>query len=236
MKRKWKRQLSSAFYVPKPQEKEKFLSQFEEPQISFWEFLRAQFCYMRKWNFIYGAILFAVSIWSVQYMEKQFLWGMSALVPYLAMLVAAETGRSVRYEMEELELAARFSLKSVVAARIGILGLSDLVLLGIVFPFVCNGEDNIWFCTGIYLLIPYLLSAFLNLYILRRCKREEVIYICLGTTIMVSGIYMIFQIMQLPVSVFNLQKTWGGIFLIFMCLVGYELWKIIKDWEEYVWS
>lgn len=236
MKRKWRNQLSSAFYVPKPQGKEKFLSQFERPQLSFGKFLGVQLCYMRKWNFVYGTVIFVLSIWSVHHMEKQFLWGISALVPYLSMLVATETGRSVRYKMEELELVAKFSLKSVVIARIGILGLSNLVLLGIVFPFVCNGEDSIWFHTGIYLLIPYLLSAFLNLYILRRCKREESIYLCLGITIMVSGIYMIFQIMQVPLSIFNLQKTWGGIFLFSLCLVGCELWKMIKSWEEYVWN
>ncbi len=51
------------------------------------------------------------------------VWIVSAFTPFLALLLIAESTKSAIYGMNELEMSARFSLKSVVLARLIILGV-----------------------------------------------------------------------------------------------------------------
>ena len=60
-------------------------------------------------------------------MEKDVLWIISALIPFIAMSILTENARSGIYLMAELEMAARFSLKSVILARMEILGKTSVI-------------------------------------------------------------------------------------------------------------
>ena len=51
-------------------------------------------------------------------MNSNVLWITAALLPFVALLAVTEGTRSAVYGMEELELATRFSLKSVLLARL----------------------------------------------------------------------------------------------------------------------
>lgn len=235
MNRRWKQELKQIYQAPEPKEKDAFLARLEEPGTSLWEFLRLQFSYMRKWNFLLAAGIFGLALCAVRYLEPGQLWGISALVPFLALSVAAEGARSVRFGMDELEMAARFPLKTVLAARIGILGIGNLVLLGVIFPFVCR-ETDVVFVTGLCLLTPYLLTAFCNLLILRRSRREDGVYFCFGATVLISGMYAVFQIIGISLAYFAEQGKWILFLAVFATLAGREVRKTIKQSEEYVWN
>lgn len=62
--------------------------------------------------------------------------------------------------MEELELATRFSLKSVLLARLCLVGSLHAVLL-LCLTLLCRGTGAASFGrTVVYLLVPYLLTAY----------------------------------------------------------------------------
>ena len=60
-------------------------------------------------------------------MDEKYVGAVYGLVPFLVLISVTESTRSYRYEMEELELSSRFSLKSIVMARMVILGVGGSV-------------------------------------------------------------------------------------------------------------
>src|SRR5699024_3627382 len=94
------------------------------PRISWPGFLRIQMHYIRKWNWILSVFIFAAAIlltlhpWQAadtqeRLQELSAPVILSACIPFLALAMIAEAGRSARFGMEELELSARFSLQAV---------------------------------------------------------------------------------------------------------------------------
>ena len=73
--------------------------------------------------------------------------------------VVTEQNRFHIFLMSELEMAARFSLKSVVLARMEILGIVHLLVLLFLIPVCARLHGTSVFQTGLYLLVPYLLTA-----------------------------------------------------------------------------
>ena len=72
--------------------------------------------------------------------------------------------------MEELELATRFSLKSVLLARLCLVGSLHAVLL-LCLTLLCRGTGAASFGrTVVYLLVPYLLTAYGGLWLSRRLR------------------------------------------------------------------
>ena len=159
----------------------------------------------------------------------------AAAVPFLALALAAETGRSARYGMEELELAARFSLKAVVAARMGILGIGNLLLLGILIPVWGDLEGNGLWQTGCALLIPYFLTAFLQLWVVRKFRGSENMYACFGITVLVSGLTTLQE--QMAVWTFRIPgAVWAALTVLLAAMALRESARYIKQAEEYVWN
>ena len=117
--------------------------------------------------------------------QNQVIWGISALAPLLAMTVIAES-----CQMAELEMATRFSLRSVALARLGILGLENLGML-ILFVFMGRGGDGAgqggsMVQAGLGILLPYLLTSFLGLRIVRSFRGREAVYYCFGMASCIS--------------------------------------------------
>ncbi|MDE7222847.1 MAG: hypothetical protein K2O34_03570, partial [Acetatifactor sp.] len=95
------------------------------------------------------------------------------------------------YNMTELELSTRFSVKSIVLARMGLLGSFHLLLLLLLLPFLVTcGQKGIW-QTGVYLLVPYLMTTFLSMAWVRRVRGRESLYLCLGVAVVVSSLQVV---------------------------------------------
>ncbi len=236
MKKRIKKQLKIIYRAPESTNREAFLASLEQPRTTFVRFLILQSKYMRKWNFLLAAAIFLFAVWMFKDVNRQNLWSISAAVPFLAMSAATEGGRSLRFGMDELEMAARFSLKTIVTAKIGILGISNLLLLGAALPLAYIKRENVFFYTGLYILIPYLLSAFLNLLVLRRGRREDSFYLCMGITVMLSGIFLVFQALEVSLGILAEHGTWMALAVFFAWSAGREFWKLREQAEEYKWS
>lgn len=225
--------LGQLYLMPNPQKKEDFLRTIRLPELSFREFICIQMGYIRKWNWILAIAIFFISLYVTRYMQDAALWTISAMTPFLALATVLEGARSRKYGMEELEMSSRFSLKVVILARIGTLGLGDLIFIIAIIPFLIAGNHGELVIRSIYILVPYLASAFMNFYIIRKAKIQEGGYYCIAATVSISGFHVI--LITLPqiterIMEFNLIPVF---ILLFGVLAGKECRKMLQQWEVY---
>ena len=143
---RWKDELKLAFEAPMPLKKRQFLRTIEPSGMNMFEFLISQLGYIRKWIWGVSLLIFSVSLIGSVFLSVEMLWIISAMTPLLALIIVAESGRSEYYTMAELELATRFSLRSVILARLTILGLENAVLLCFLIPFGLRNNMVSPFC------------------------------------------------------------------------------------------
>ena len=186
MKQKLKEELLHVFAAPDPMCKRDFLRELETPRMSIPMFVFSQIGYIRKWIWGLSLFIFMASVVGAVCFSGEVLWMISAMTPLLALTVVSESGRSDNYEMAELELATRFSLRSVVLARLGILGIENLVILSLLLPIGVWEQRLGILQSSVYILAPYLLTTFIGLYIVRRFRGREAVYFCMGITAGIS--------------------------------------------------
>ena len=134
--------------------------------------------------------------------------------------------------MSELEMACRFSLKSVVMAKMGLLGVENLVLLG-----VAAGISKVaFFPCMIYLLVPYFITALGNLFLVRKIPGREVVYGCAALAAVVS----FGQLLLVSTWRWLYEPQWIGIWVVMgiLCfgMVGRELYQTMNKTEELAWN
>lgn len=122
MNRRLKRALAASFSPPPPQRKTVFLRTLPQPDLSLGTFLWNQIPYLRKRTWLLSCGVLLPAVWGGSCMNPNVLWITAALLPFVALLAVTEGTRSAVYGMEELELATRFSLKSVLLARLCLVG------------------------------------------------------------------------------------------------------------------
>lgn len=233
MNRKLQNALKKAFEPPVPLKKQEFLDQVGQPSISALAFVCSQAAYIRKWVWVLSALLFAASFVGARLVEQELLWCISAFMPLLALSVVTEMGRSELYGMAEFELSTRFSLKSIVLARLGILGTSNLALVCCLTPLV-SGTTLLQ--TAVYMLCPYLLTVFLGLLALRRVHSPDAGFLCLGIAAGVSvGNGLFYQ--AVPTYYQWRSFLWWIVVLLLLAIgTGAQCYKMVKQTEELAWS
>ena len=138
------------------------------------------------------------------------------------------------YGMEELEYATRFSLKSLMLARLGVLGLFHGVILLLLFLCIPQG-----FFPGpkdlMYVLVPYFLTVSIGFSLLRRFRGREVLYISLGVPAFVSLLVAVANQMY-PLYSISMVKFWGLAGLFVMIFTVKETILFFRQTEEFVWN
>lgn len=236
MNKELKKALKEIYGAPTAQRKEEFLKSIHQPSITNSSFVFLQIRYIRKLNWVFSVLIFLLALFGTKYLEEDILWCVSAFMPMLALLFVTEDGRSETYKMAELELSTRFSLKSVLFARLGILGLSNCILICTFVPFLqINNNFNI-FQTAIYLFVPYLLTAFLGLFASRKTNDIQTNLISISIACSISIIYLILYKSIATLYTNQLLLLW--IILFFVCVGGIvvEYLKRINNTEELVWN
>lgn len=237
MDRKLKHRLNRAFEAPPPVRKREFLKALpSQPRISTLDFVLSQAGYICRWTWAGSVLLLAAAIVGARFVEQSFMAFLSALVPFLALVSAAESARSSVYGMEELEQAARFSLKSVVMARMGILGAANLALLCLFIPLTCSEALYGTLRTGIYLLVPYLLTAVLCLWIVRRIHGRESVYACMGAAVIISGSYLVLNSRIAGLYQPQYVIWWLGAAAFLAAQTVREGRGLVRQMEEILWS
>lgn len=194
MDKKERAELKRLFEAPPPAGKRKFFRKLGIPPMKTGHVLWVQFSHISKWSWFVAAALLLIIIYmnyfgsgkmaGAAFEGKEWFGTALAFMPFLAVACVSESVRSVMYGMEELEMSARFSLKSIILVRMGIVGLENMLLALAVATFV--GRD--FFQNVVYLLVPYLLTAYGSFLLVRRRRDGGETYLCAGLALAVSAL------------------------------------------------
>ncbi len=238
MNNQLKRSIQKAFAAPEPdqQEKAKFLRKLPQPQISMVRFIFVQASYVRKLSWALSGLILLLALFCACNISEDTLWVVSAFVPLLGLLAVTESTRSMTYGMSEFEMSTRFSLKSVVLARMSILGLINLFIIAFLIPLCRIGNNFSLLQTGMYLTVPYLLTVNFSLWIARRVNGKETVYGCMGIAVVVSGINTVLHFVT-DLVYQEIYISWWIVLSIFLLIgMAYEIHCTIKRTEEYTWN
>lgn len=243
MKPNMKNALKDAFEAPTPTGKRAFLKDLPQPGISHLSFMLIQAAYIRRWVWALSILLF-ISILSVTlFTSENTQWMLSAMIPFVALSAVAENARSQAYGMAELEMASRFSLKSVIMARMAILGLCHFCLLALLIPLGAlhvtegiSGKLAVMAQSGIYILVPYLLTTVCGLWIVRKIHSREAIYGCTAVAVLVSAADIALRSTASALYQRAYFHRWVMALGILVLLTALEYYKTIRQTEELSWN
>lgn len=236
MNKAFKKALKESFKAPAPVHKKAFLRRAPKPPMHTFEFVCTQAAYIRKWVWVLSAFVLAIAFMGAAWIDKDLLWYISSIMPLLALAVLTECGRAECYGMAELELSTRFSMKSVVLARLGVIGISTLLLLCAVTPFAAVNSQLTLLKAGVYIICPYLLTVFLGFWIVRKIHGKESFYICIGIAVAVSGGNTLLS--QIHSVIYQGQNFLWWITALIILFIGAadQCYKMIGQKEELAWS
>ncbi|MBQ8798239.1 MAG: hypothetical protein IJZ55_01585, partial [Lachnospiraceae bacterium] len=117
IKKQEKEMLKQMFTAPEPKKKRAFLRSVPQQEASLCTLILSQVAYIRKWVWAVSFLLFGSAVFLAQYTERECIWMLSAVMPLGALLLILEFARSTAYEMTELEMTSRYSLRTVLLAR-----------------------------------------------------------------------------------------------------------------------
>lgn len=173
---------------PLPQKRDSFLTGSPQTYMSHGAFVLTQAGYIRGWVWALSLAVFGVLVGVAGQRPGEALWVAMGMMPFLALIAAQEHMRSNVHNMAELEMATRFSVKSVLLARMALLGGFHLALLLLLLPVLGLCGQSGLLRTGIYLLTPYLLTTFLSMAWARKVRGRESLYLCFGIAVVVSSL------------------------------------------------
>lgn len=236
MNRYLKQELKKAFAVPlpDPQKKARFLRTLPQSSIPMRRFVLTQTAYLRKWVLVLSVLFLLPTMRSNRDMNMDTLWCISALIPFLALLAVTESTRSAVYGMQEFEMSTRFSIKSVLLARMSILGLLDAFVLCAMIPFYAAGIKLSLLQTGLYLLVPYLLTANSSLWIARRFHGREALYGCLCAAAVVSISSCFLRLLADTIYQISFLHWWLLLAVLLLGKTGQEIHCTVTQTESYV--
>ena len=232
MERKLKKELSGYCEAPVPVRKKAFVQQFGLPKMNLAHVICSQTKYISKWVWIASVLFFGIAILLAQTAELEYVSMILGCVPFLVMISVTESMRSYRYGMEELELSARFSLKSIVLARMLILGIGNMVvLLGAVFVLRSSLQISI-----AYVMTPYFLTAGGGLWIVRKVRSKENNLFCFALAVLVSASvwYLPWQFNAMYAS--QNAWLWAGTCIIGIVITVRESFRTIRMTEDLAWN
>ncbi len=200
--------------------------------INHGDFLLRQFLYIGKWIWLLSAVLLLCIMEICHGNTGNYPF---ALTPLLSVGILVETGRSFRWKMAELEYTARFSLRSVMLARMFLVGIVEtaglLVVIWVVQPWFSYSLIRVF----LYMMVPYL-AASLSGSVYERKNRSDngwgSIIICfLSSGFFAAAPYCLSSLYEERFTV-----IWTGTFilLIFSHVVSMRRW--ICELEEAVWN
>ena len=238
MNKQIKQSIQKAFEIQEPDQQEmtQFLKTLPQPRISMWQFVLIQTTYLRKWTVFFSILLLFPALLCAYHMEKNTLWIVSSFIPFLGLLAVTENARSIVYGMIEFEMTTRFSLRSVILARMGVLGVLDMFVLCCLTPLCCINNPFSLLQIGIYLLVPYVLTVNISLWITRRFHSKEAIYGCMSVAVLVSGINTGLHFIADFIYQLFYIKWWFVLCAFLVVEMIYEIYYTIKQTEEVAWN
>ncbi len=236
MNKEIKKLLKEGFEPPAPVNKQDFLRSMDISTAIYLDCLFSQAGYIRKWVWGLSVLIFAISLTGAELLERDMIWCISAFMPLLAMAAITETGRSEAYGMAELEISTRFSLRSVVLARLCILSAADFILICLLIPLAFINDGGTCFQTGVYMVCPYLLTAFFCLWVVRKVRSKETLYLCGGISAGVSAGNILLYTRCPGIFADQYFIWWVAVLAVLGAGTLNQSYQMVKQTEELIWN
>ena len=211
---------------------ERGLTSGRPTSISHGEFILRQFLYIGKWVWLSSAVLLLFITWICYRHPGNYPF---ALTPFLALGILFETRRSFRWRMAELEHAARFSLRSVMLARLFLAGTVNtaglFIIILIIRPFFSYSLIRVF----LYMMVPYLTASWSGS-VYERMHRSDhglgSILICVLSSAFFAAAPAFFS--QLYEE--RMTVIWVAAFILTACSLAGNLREWARHMEEPVWN
>ena len=235
MKNELKDALNIAFYAPEPQNKQVFLKNLRPREVSMIEMLFQQARYIRVYAWILTVAVIALAIlgsWMNRVETEELI---PVIMPFLAAVSVLENDRSMKYGMSELEMVTRFSLRSVILARMVILGIAYMFMIVIISPILVMTFGGEVLVTAMHMLIPYLVTMTISLQLERSVWGRRFEYGTFGVAMLIS-VFMVW-IRDYDIAFVSryagMIRNWGVlIVLILAAITVYEERRTLEGLEE----
>lgn len=232
IKKQEKELLRQMFTAPEPERKRTFLRTIPRQEAGLWTLLLSQAAYIRKWVWAVSFLMFGSAVLLAQYAERECIWMLSAVMPFGALLLILEFSKSTAYGMAELEMTSRFSLRTVLLARMSILGATQL--LGLIPVAMVVGVQL--FKSGVYIFVPYLLTATLGLAAVRRLPGRENMFVCGSISACVCVLCPISRMYMSWLYGAEGFVWWGLATILLAAVLVKEYGKTMNHLEELAWN
>lgn len=233
-------QMKELCIAPKSEGKSEFFNRLEEKGfvcqrpvvMSHGEFLAGQLGYIDKWIWVLSGALLVFIIWCCSQNTGNYPF---AMTPMLAGGMLVETGRSHRWKMDELEYASRFSLRSIVLARMFLIGLIDTAGLLIVIVVVRSYLSYSLFRVFLYMMVPYLMASFLGS-VYERKRRRDAGFGSLAICLLSSGAFSAAPFFAEHLYEESMTFLWMTAFFLLASSFVANIRGYLKEMEEPVWN
>lgn len=208
------------------------------PKTSNLRFFMNQIGYIQKRYWILSILLLLVLVFQPFHrtdVETE-LYLLSSIIPFFALLSIVEIQKSGAFHMEELEMSCKHNLAQITLIRITVIGTFDAAILIILTILSAQSSMDSFWNTNVFLIIPYLLSAYLSLLIVNRVQSRNVMYYCGMTTVGVSAMYLLQSIWRFMNDLEHILFFRWGVVLLLAGLIGYELYRLRNRMEELQWN
>ena len=236
MNKEMKRLLKEAYDTPEPLDKERFLKTIRPDRISLMQFILRQVLYIRKTVWLFMLIQVLTVVLGITFGILNTERTLMMLMPFMASIAVMESIRSRRFNMTELEMVTRFSLKSVIFARMTILGVAALMVLALSSPLIAITFGSKTVSVAVQVVIPYLLAMVLCLLAERSPLGRVTEYSSLAIAAMISFTIFLSDSVN-PAVVSNVLKVverYGIVItLVLLVLTVFEQYKIINNAEAF---
>lgn len=226
-----KQLVKNAYPLAPSGRKAAFVRRYPRRELHYRQILRMQLPYMGPQLALLCGCALAILLGAAANVGEEYARIAAALVPLSALIAMTGLGRSARCGMEELELSTRFSLRMLRVARLTVIGLAGLFVM-------LSASCALTLLTGAKLLpafafaaVPYLLTSFLCMVLIRRWHSPKNLYGCTLITVGISAA-MSGSVKLLPMCTALLYAALPLLIL----LTAAEVCQYINESEEYQWS
>jgi len=232
MERRLKEELCSYYESPKPQRKKEFIRQFGVQKINMPYLVWMQARYISKWVWLVSVGICVIVYAATSVLDEKYISAVYGLVPFLVLISVTESTRSYRYGMEELELSARFSLKSIVMARMAMLGVGNLAVLFVIVNVLGKSAGY----HVLHILTPYFLTAGGSIYIVRTVRGNENTFFCFTLAVIVSFLQMLLPAWFKEILTPEYMQVWAVFLVMGIVMTVKESYRTIRMTEDLAWN
>ena len=228
--------INDAYRAPEPEKKQEFINKLRPRTIGTLKMLLQQIPYIRPYVWILSALIIALAITGTVMGGEGTDRLIALIMPFTAAVGILETGRSRRYNMSELEMATRFSLRSVVFARMTIFGFMSVILTAVISPLIAGSFGMDAVITAETILIPYLITMIVSLHIERSPVGREN---GLLSVVIAAGVMFLFFVIWQSESGMALYSSFisGGCgiaaVMVLSALTLTEQWLTVRNVEAF---